>query len=222
MLVWLSTVITKKRLGWLRTLARIARRIQADLLFSGTVRAAFYCALAVRFMQAPFVWNAQDFWLSETRPRVTALDRLGKKFLCRSASLIIANSKATCEHLPRSDKLRVVHNGILIERYEPSTAAAQDFRRRYQIPGQSPLVRMAALEGPPELSYDGLSSAGLHSGPDAGFACRNGSQRPHTSAAQPPANLTGLGCGSDPGFKWIGGSGYIVLLPHLSVLYHKY
>jgi len=95
-------------------------------------------------MQAPFVWNAQDFWLSETRPRVTALDRLGKKFLCRSASLIIANSKATCEHLPRSDKLRVVHNGILIERYEPSTAAAQDFRRRYQIPGQSPLVRMAA------------------------------------------------------------------------------
>lgn len=138
-------------IDWLRgalALGGIARRIQADLLFTGTVRSAFYCALAARFMTVPFVWNAQDFWLSETRPRVGALDRLGKKFLCRSAALIIANSKATCQHLPGSDKLRMVYNGILIDGYDPSIAAAQDFRQRFRIPPQSPLVGMAARMRP--------------------------------------------------------------------------
>lgn len=138
-------------IDWLEgalALIRVARRIQADLLFACTVRSAFYCAPTARLMPVPFVWNVQDFWLSETRPRVAALDRLGKKFLCRAASLIIANSKATCQYLSRSEKVRVVHNGILIDRYDPSTAAAQDFHRRFRIPPQSPLVGMAARMRP--------------------------------------------------------------------------
>ncbi|MEJ2266035.1 MAG: glycosyltransferase family 4 protein [Anaerolineales bacterium] len=138
-------------LDWLagaRAIARLAHQIQAYLLVSNTVRAASYCALASRSERMPFVWHMRDFWLSETRPRWIFADALGKKILSRAASLVIANSAATARHLPHSDKLQVVPNGIEVEKFNPSPGAAREFRNRFDIPLDSQLVGTAGRMRP--------------------------------------------------------------------------
>lgn len=138
-------------LDWLagaRAIARLAQQTQADLLVANTVRAAFYCALASRFKRVPFVWHVRDFWLSESRPRWIFADALGKKNLCRAASLVIANSTATATHLPCSSKVQVVPNGVEVEKFKPSPDAASEFRRRFNIPLNSQLVGMVGRMRP--------------------------------------------------------------------------
>ena len=138
-------------LAWLvaaRAIARLAYQIQADLLAANTVRAAFYCALASRLSHVPYVWHMRDFWLSETRPRWILADALGKRTLSRAASLVIANSAATARHLPHSGKLRVVPNGIEVDKFNPSPDAGREFRNRFNIPLDSQLVGMAGRMRP--------------------------------------------------------------------------
>jgi glycosyltransferase involved in cell wall biosynthesis len=64
-----------------------------------------------------------------------------KKLLCASASLVIANSSATARHLPCSQKVRVVYNGIEIQKYDPALDSLA-FRKQYGIPFDAPLVGM--------------------------------------------------------------------------------
>ncbi|RLC80645.1 MAG: hypothetical protein DRI61_05320 [Chloroflexi bacterium] len=136
--------VSQGLLNWIEgtiAIARLARQIGVSLLYANTVRAAFYAALASRLVNVPFVWHMRDFWLSESRPRYTWADWMGKAFLCGLASRVITNSYATASYLPCQGKVTVIHNGIEVEHYDPSTNGAP-FRRRYSIPDDVPVVGM--------------------------------------------------------------------------------
>ncbi len=120
-------------------LARLARRLGVRVLHGNTVRASLYGALAARLARRPFLWHMRDFWLSEARPRLPALDRAGKGLLCAAARGVIANSAAVAAGLPCPSKVRVVHNGIEVEAFDPGLDG-DPFRRRYGIPAGVPLV----------------------------------------------------------------------------------
>lgn len=131
-------------LDWLTgalAIARIAREIDAALFVGNTVRSALYASLAARLARRPFVWHMRDFWLSESRPKHLWADRLGKRLLCTAAARVIANSRATAAHLPCQRKVVVVHNGIEVERFDPSLGG-ETFRDSYGIPSSAPLVGM--------------------------------------------------------------------------------
>ena len=121
------------------SIARLARRIGAAVLIANTIRAAFYGALASRLARIPFVWYMRDFWLSEARPRRLWADGLGKRLLCAAAVQVIANSRATAEHIPCRSKVTVVYNGIEVERYDPAMDGTP-FRWQFGIPPEVPLV----------------------------------------------------------------------------------
>ena len=126
-------------IGGARVLAGIARRCNAAALVGNTVRSSFYGALAARLARVPFVWHMRDFWLGESKPRSPWADALGKRFLCIFSSLVVANSYATASHIPCRARVEVVHNGIEIADFDPTMDGSQ-FRRRYGIPEDAPLV----------------------------------------------------------------------------------
>ena len=129
-------------LHWLRTartIASLARQVDAVMLVANTVRAALYAAPAAHLARRSFIWYMQDFWLSESQPRHLWVDRIGKQLLCATAARVIANSHATAAHLPCHGQITVIHNGIEVERYDPRTDG-NPFRQRYNIPLDAPLV----------------------------------------------------------------------------------
>ena len=120
-------------------LARLTSTIGARALVANTVRAAFYTAPAARLARRPFIWHMRDFWLSESRPRRPQLDTWGKRLLCVAAAHVIANSQATARHLPCPDRVRVIYNGIEVDRYDPLMEGTP-FREAHGIPRDVPLV----------------------------------------------------------------------------------
>ena len=101
------------------TLAHLARENKTEILYGNTVRGSIYAALAARITGLPFIWHMQDFWLSENQPRFVRADRLGKQLLLKTASRVIANSRATAAQLPRSKKIRIHYYGIEVETFKP-------------------------------------------------------------------------------------------------------
>jgi len=128
-------------------IAQIAQGIGAVLLHSNTIRAAMYTAVTAQTTKLPFIWHMRDFWLSETIPNRLWLDRWGKRWLCNAATVVIANSHAVAAQIPCAQKVRVVHNGIDLERFGETsalsaaeTAVSPTFRHQFNIPLDVPLV----------------------------------------------------------------------------------
>ena len=122
-------------------LASLSRQIAAAIIHTNTVRTAFFGARASRIAGVPFIWHMRDFWLSEERPRWSWPDRLGKRWLSRRAARIVVNSIAVRDALEAlgTSKVRVVHNGVDLSRYEPGMDGCP-FRVRHGIPLDAPLV----------------------------------------------------------------------------------
>lgn len=129
---------------WLRStrhLAKLARQIEAQVIYANTVRAALYAAPAAKLARRPFLWHMRDFWLSETQPRHVWADTAVKRLLCLAAAQVIANSHAVAQQLPCAGKTAVVHNGIETDRFDPGLDG-RPFRAQYHIPDNAPLVGM--------------------------------------------------------------------------------
>jgi len=124
-----------------QAIATIARQINADFLHANTVRAAMYTSVAAKMVKRPFIWHMRDFWLSENKPSRLWMDTAGKRALVASAWRVIVNSNAVAHHLPVSDKVRVVHNGIDIAQFDPQMNGAA-FRQQHDIPIDASLVGM--------------------------------------------------------------------------------
>lgn len=124
-----------------RALARLALQINAQALHANTVRAAVYTSWAARLAKRPFIWHMRDFWLSENRPSRQWVDAVGKKLLVTAATKVIANSQATANHLPLSEKIHVVHNGIDLQQFD-ATLDKRPFCEQYHIPAEAPVVGM--------------------------------------------------------------------------------
>lgn len=122
-------------------LRHVIRQISPLCVYANTVRAAFYAAPAARLSRRPFVWHMRDFWLSENKPARTGVDRLLKIGLQSLATITIANSQTTANHLPLTRRVHVVPNGIDLQDYDPQRPS--QFRARFAIPPDAPLVGMA-------------------------------------------------------------------------------
>lgn len=126
-------------LYYARQLVQAANQIGAAAFYANTVRAAVYTVLAAKLGKRPFIWHMRDFWLSENEPRYHQPDWVFKNLLCRAASHVITNSAATAHHLPCSQKINIIHNGIDLTLFE----VVQDsvgFRKQYNIPPEAQLV----------------------------------------------------------------------------------
>jgi glycosyltransferase involved in cell wall biosynthesis len=123
-------------LEWMKgawVLAQLARRLGAAVLVGNTIRSSFFCALAAQIVRCSFVWYMHDFWLSESHPRYRQLDQFQKRFLCATATRVIAISHAVFHHIPCRQKTVVIHNGLDLTSYTPQPQG-NDFRRIWQIP----------------------------------------------------------------------------------------
>ena len=120
-------------------LNRLAQSVRADFLHTNTVRTAFYGAQAARAGRFRWIWHMRDFWLSETVPRWPWLESALKRWLCRRATVVVANSLAVAAKLPCREKTRVVHNGLPAE-WLASKADGRAFRREHHIPLAAPVI----------------------------------------------------------------------------------
>jgi glycosyltransferase involved in cell wall biosynthesis len=118
-----------------------AKATRAVLLIANTVRSAFYAAPAAQLMGIPLIWYRHDFWLGESPPRYAAVDRTLKRMLCKASTQLICNSLATAQRHPCRRKIKVVHNGVEIQRFDPAMSGAP-FRQAYSIPAGAPLLGM--------------------------------------------------------------------------------
>ncbi len=125
------------------TLARTARAGQVGAVYANTVRTAFYGMGAARRVRLPFLWHMRDFWLSETRPSRQWSDVLGKRMLTGAARRVLANSHAVAALLPASPKIKVIHNAIDLERFDPAMQGAP-FRRLAGFPLDAAVAGMVA------------------------------------------------------------------------------
>ncbi len=107
-----------------RSLAHLARRVDASLLVANTVRAAFYAAPASRLARIPFVWYMHDLWLSESRPQHEWADQAAKRLLCSSASAVVAISNSVACQVPCEQKVVVIHNGIDVDEFRAGDGAS--------------------------------------------------------------------------------------------------
>jgi glycosyltransferase involved in cell wall biosynthesis len=124
-----------------QALIHIAKATKAVLLVANTVRSAFYAAPAAQLLGIPLIWYRHDFWLGESPPRYVAVDAAIKYLLSTASARLICNSMATAQLHPCRHKIRVVHNGIDIHRFNPGMSGAP-FRQEYGIPADAPLLGM--------------------------------------------------------------------------------
>ncbi len=128
--------LTLRRQG--NALDVLARSIHADFLHSNTVRTAFYGAVASSGAMR-WIWHMRDFWLSESKPRWPWMDAMLKRWLCRRAAAVVANSRAVAAHLPCGAKTAVVYNG-LPENWLATLPDGEKFRRAHAIPAGVPVI----------------------------------------------------------------------------------
>jgi len=108
---------------WARGVAGLRRLIRAqrvDIVHSNTLRASLYAAPAARLTPAALVWHVHDIHR----------ERLYAWAMARLADRIIAVSQATARPLPPASwrKLRVIPNGVDLERFAPNPAWRQATR----------------------------------------------------------------------------------------------
>ncbi len=145
---------------WLRTVHALAWRIEADLLYANTARAALFAAPAALIARRPLVWHMRDYSFVESGPPWAWLDGLLKRLVGGCAAEVVANSHSVAARIPVGDRVRVVHNGIDPDRYDPLLDQGEA-RERLGMPrdrrvvgmlgrvrpwkGQETFLRMAAL-----------------------------------------------------------------------------
>jgi glycosyltransferase involved in cell wall biosynthesis len=93
-------------------LRRRLRELEADLVHTNSLKAAFYGGAAARLAHIPAVWHVRDRIAADYLPRSAV-------FLVRAASrvlptAIVANSQTTLDTLPASVGSRVLYNPVVV------------------------------------------------------------------------------------------------------------
>lgn len=99
---------------------RLSHRIhalEADLVHTNTLKAAFYGAAAARLARVPVVWHVRDRIAPDYLPRpAVALVRAAARLL---PAAVIVNSEETMRTLPRLRAASVVYNAVVPDAVEP-------------------------------------------------------------------------------------------------------
>jgi glycosyltransferase involved in cell wall biosynthesis len=122
-------------------LARLARRVRADLVHSNGLKAHVLAGLAGRLIGRPVVWHLRDF------PPAGLVGALFRAAGRRLPALILAYSEAVASAIrfPDSHGPRVIalHNAVDLERFRPR-AVGNRVRAELGLGPETPLVGMIA------------------------------------------------------------------------------
>jgi glycosyltransferase involved in cell wall biosynthesis len=101
-------------------LGRRLRALDADLVHTNSLKAAFYGGVAARLAGVPAVWHVRDRVASDYLPRAAVvLVRAASRLL---PTAIVANSRATLQTLPALRGANVLYNPVVPDAVEPVAA----------------------------------------------------------------------------------------------------
>ena len=122
-------------------LARVARRVGADLLHSNGLKAHVLAGLAGRLTGRAVVWHLRDF------PPEGLVGRMFRLAARRLPGLVLANSHAVASAIRFTNSARptviVLHNPVDLDRFRPGPAAGR-VRSELGVGAETPLVGMVA------------------------------------------------------------------------------
>lgn len=123
-----------------RRVRGLARVLEVDLVHANTTRAGLAASVAGAFGGPPTVLHVRD-WLPEGRlgPMAIRAARLG-------AGTVVANSGFTAAQLPRGGRapVRVVHNPVDLERFDPERVDRVAARSGVGVPVDATVLTVAA------------------------------------------------------------------------------
>lgn len=147
----LSTLVGMNRA--VRSVARIARTTEADLLHGNSIRAAMIAGVAAGRAGRPAVGHVRDC-LPPGR-----LSRLALGTVQRRCAAVIANSRYTAGRIPSGPSGRppvVVHNPIDLRRFDPETVDRDAARSAFGAAGDEVLLGVVAQITPWKAQDDAL------------------------------------------------------------------
>lgn len=110
-------------------LGHTLRALEADIVHTNSLKAAFYGGVAGRLARIPVVWHIRDRIAPDYLPRsAVGLVRVASRIL---PTAVVANSRATLETLPTLRRSRVVYNPVVPDSVEGAS------RRRAHGAGES-------------------------------------------------------------------------------------
>ena len=135
----------------LRRLRAIIAADGADLVYSNTMRASFYAALAARWCRRPLLWHVHDIY-----PRGVYV-----RWMSRLVQAAIAVSAAAAAALPGRLPVDVAPNGVDLPRFDAQVTDGSAARREWGVPDSAPLVGMAGRLWPWKGQVDFLRAMAL-------------------------------------------------------------
>jgi glycosyltransferase involved in cell wall biosynthesis len=116
-----------------QVLADLARRENAQIIHSNTMRASFPAFLAAWWTGRPLIWHARDLY---------GVNHIGEmwypRLMSRLARIVIANSRAVAATIPRRDTY-VIYNGVELEQFNPNRDP-HSARAALGLPETGPLI----------------------------------------------------------------------------------
>jgi glycosyltransferase involved in cell wall biosynthesis len=100
-------------------LSRRLRALDADLVHTNSLKAAFYGGVAARIARVPVLWHVRDRIASDyLPPTAVLLVRVASRLL---PTAVVANSQATLDTLPGIRSAGVLYNPVVPDSVEPRT-----------------------------------------------------------------------------------------------------
>ncbi len=131
-------------------LAHLIRDHHIDLVYSNTMRASFYAALAARLTRRPLVWHVHDIL-----PRGAYV-----RSMCRTCTAAVAISLAVAAPLPCTEKVCILPQGVRLDDFAGDRgAAARRLRAAWGVPPGATVVGQVARLQPWKGQRDVLAVA---------------------------------------------------------------
>jgi glycosyltransferase involved in cell wall biosynthesis len=104
-------------------LSRRLRALDADLVHTNSLKAAFYGGVAARLAGVPAIWHVRDRIATDYLPRAAVvLVRVASRLL---PAAVVANSLATLETLPAVRSTSLLYNPVVPDAVEPLPTVAR-------------------------------------------------------------------------------------------------
>jgi L-malate glycosyltransferase len=135
--------------------ARHAGRMGAEVLHANSIRAGLITAVARRFGAPPAVVHLRDVLPAG---RTSALVR---RTVTRNAAALIAISRHVANSFGAGPSLRVIHNAVDLERFDPAALSREEARARIGVPQDGAVVSVVAQITPWKGQLDAIEAFAL-------------------------------------------------------------
>lgn len=117
--------------GYVLRLQRRIRELDADIVHTNTLKAAFYGGIAGRLAGRPVVWHVRDRIAPDYLPRpAVTLVRAASKAI---PSAVVVNSQSTLRTLPRQVRSLVLYNPVVPDAVESTQPRQPDIDRPFTV-----------------------------------------------------------------------------------------